>query len=36
VEKQFKWQMAKSKIQMVFHLPFAVCHLPFELFLVFP
>jgi len=27
----FKWQMANGKVQMVLHLPFAVCHLPFEI-----
>jgi hypothetical protein len=28
---EFKWQMANGKIQMVFHLPFALCRLPFEI-----
>ena len=27
--KKFKWQKAKGKIQI--HLPFALCHLPFEI-----
>jgi hypothetical protein len=27
----FKGQMANGKIQMVLHLPFALCHLPFEI-----
>jgi hypothetical protein len=31
LQGEFKWQMANGKIQMVFHLPFALCHLPFEI-----
>ena len=27
----FKWQMANGKVQMVLHLPFAICPLPFEI-----
>jgi len=27
----FKWQRAKGKVQVVFHLPFAICPLPFEM-----
>jgi hypothetical protein len=30
-EKKLKIQMAKGKWQMVNHLKFAICHLPFEL-----
>jgi hypothetical protein len=32
-DEQFKRQMAKGKPQMVFHLPFAICPLNFELLL---
>jgi hypothetical protein len=29
-KSDFKGQMANGKIQMVYHLPFALCRLPFE------
>jgi hypothetical protein len=29
--RDFKWQMANGKVQMVLHLPFAICLLPFEI-----
>jgi len=31
--EQIKWQTANGKFQMVFHLPFALCHLNFEFLL---
>jgi hypothetical protein len=30
-DEQIKWQTANGKSQMVFHLPFAFCHLNFGL-----
>jgi hypothetical protein len=29
-DEQIKWQTANRKSQTAFHLPFALCHLPFE------